>query len=295
MNRYLLAMAIAAGAAGNTLAQSIDTLSKVRTSGKIVLGVRESSAPLSYTLGGGKYVGYHVELCENFIKAVIPAARIEYTPVTSANRIALVQNGTVDIECGSTTNNAARQKDVAFAVTTFVTEVRMAVKTSSGIKSVSQLNDKGIATTTGTTSVALLRKHERANGVDFKELYGKDHAESFLLLDSGRADAFVMDDNILAGLVAASRSPKDYAIVGETLNVEPIALMIRKDDAGLKKTLDDYIKAQMQSGEMNKLYVKWFLSPIPPKGTSVNLAMGDALKGLIQSPADKPAEDYNKK
>lgn len=295
MKRHLLAIVIAAAGAGNALAQSSDTLSKVRTSGKIVLGVRESSAPLSYTLGDGKYAGYHVELCEHFIRAIIPAVKIEYTPVTSANRIALVQNGTVDIECGSTTNNAARQKDVAFAVTTFVTEVRTAVKANSDIKSISQLNSKSIATTTGTTSVALLRKHERANSVDFKELYGKDHAESFLLLESGRADAFVMDDNILAGLIAASKSPREYTIVGETLNVEPIALMIRKDDASLKKALDDYIKAQMQSGGIDKLYAKWFLSPIPPKATSVNLAMGDTLKGLIKSPADKPAEDYNKK
>ncbi len=295
MKKHVLAIAIAAVASGAAMAQANDTLAKVKASGKIVMGVRESSAPLSYTLGDGKFTGYHVELCENIIKAVAPGAKVEYTPVTSANRIPLVQNGTVDIECGSTTNNAARQKDVAFAVTTFVTEVRTAVKASSGIKSIAQLNGKNLATTTGTTSVALLRKHERANGVDFKEVYGKDHADSFLLLESGRADAFVMDDNILAGLIAASKSPKDYAIVGETLNVEPIAIMIRKDDPAFKKAVDDYIKAQMKSGELNKLYAKWFMSPIPPKNTSVNLAMGDILKGLVANPSDKPAEDYNKK
>ncbi|MBX3658504.1 MAG: transporter substrate-binding domain-containing protein [Ramlibacter sp.] len=295
MKKHLLALAVATIATGSAFAQANDTLAKVKASGKIVMGVRESSAPLSYTLGDGKYAGYHVELCERIIKALTPTAKIEYTPVTSANRIPLVQNGTVDIECGSTTNNATRQKDVSFAYTTFVTEVRTAVKVASGIKSISQLNGKSLATTTGTTSVALLRKHERANGINFKEVYGKDHADSFLLLESGRADAFVMDDNILAGLIASSKSPKDYAIVGETLNVEPIAIMVRKDDPNFLKAVDAQIQGMMKTGELNKLYDKWFMNPIPPKNTSVNLAMGSVLKELIKSPNDKPAEDFNAK
>ena len=216
-------------------------------------------------------------------------------PVTSANRIPLVQNGTVDIECGSTTNNAARQKDVAFAFTTYVTEVRTAVKTDSKIKSVADLNNKTVATTTGTTSVALLRKNKRAQGIQFKEVYGKDHADSFLLLESGRADAFVMDDNILAGLIASSQNPKAYQIVGETLNVEPIAIMIRKDDPNFKKAVDDYIRGAIKAGEIDLLYKKWFMTPIPPKNTSVNLPMGEVLKGLVANPSDKPAEDYNTK
>ena len=293
MKKQILALALLALAAG-AHAQTNDTLAKVKAAGKIVMGVRESSAPLAYTLGDGKYTGYHVELCERVIKALAPTAKIEYVPVTSANRIPLVQNGTVDIECGSTTNNVARQRDVAFAVTTYVTEVRTAVRANSGITSIAQLNGKTVATTTGTTSVALLRKHERATGLDFKEVYGKDHADSFLLLESGRADAFVMDDNILAGLIASSKSPKDFAIVGETLNVEPIAIMIRKDDPAFKKAVDDYLKAQMRSGDLEKLYNKWFLSPIPPKNTSVNLAMGSVLRELIKNPSDKPAEDFNK-
>ncbi|MRD47560.1 transporter substrate-binding domain-containing protein [Caenimonas koreensis DSM 17982] len=295
MKKHLLTIAIAALAAGGAQAQATDTLAKVKAQGKIVMGVRESSAPLSFTLGDGKFTGYHVELCERIIKAIAPAAKIEYTPVTSANRIPLVQNGTVDIECGSTTNNAARQKDVTFALTTYVTEVRTAVKKSSGISSIAQLNGRSVATTTGTTSVALLRKNERATGVDFKEVYGKDHADSFLLLESGRADAFVMDDNILAGLIAGSKTPGDYAIVGETLNVEPIAIMIRKDDPAMKKAVDDQIRGMMKSGDLDKLYTKWFMQPIPPKNTSVNLAMGSVMKGLIANPADKPAEDYNAK
>jgi glutamate/aspartate transport system substrate-binding protein len=294
MKKHLLALVLASLAAG-AQAQANDTLAKVKASGKIVMGVRESSTPLSYTLGDGKYAGYHVELCERIVKALVPAAKVEYTPVTSANRIPLVQNGTVDIECGSTTNNATRQKDVAFAVTTYVTEVRTAVKAGSGINSIAQLNGKNVATTTGTTSVALLRRHERATGVNFNEVYGKDHADSFLLLESGRADAFVMDDNILAGLIATSKSPRDYAIVGETLNIEPIAIMMRKDDPAFKKAVDDFIKAQMSSGELDKLYAKWFQQPIPPRNASVNLAMGNVLKDVIKNPSDKPAEEYNKK
>ena len=299
MKKHLFAIAAATIAASmipfGAQAQATDTLAKVKARGKVVMGVRETSAPLSFTLGDGKFTGYHVELCDRILKALVPAAKVEYTPVTSANRIPLVQNGTVDIECGSTTNNAGRQKDVAFAVTTFVTEVRTAVKVKSGITSIAQLAGKNVATTTGTTSVALLRKHERANNVEFKEVYGKDHGDSFLLLESGRADAFVMDDNILAGLIATSSAPKDYAIVGETLNIEPIAIMIRKDDPAFKKAEDDQIIGMMKSGDLAKLYAKWFMSPIPPKNTSVNLAMGSVLKSLIAAPNDKPAEDFNAK
>ena len=294
MNKHLLALLVAAFAAGGAFAQANDTLAKVKSSGKIVMGVRESSAPLSYTLGDGKFVGYHVELCERIVKALAPAAKIEYTPVTSANRIPLVQNGTVDIECGSTTNNATRQKDVSFALTTYVTEVRTAVKADAKINSVADLNNKTVATTTGTTSVALLRKNKRASNIQFKEVYGKDHADSFLLLESGRADAFVMDDNILAGLIASSQNPKAYAIVGETLNVEPIAIMMRKDDPKFKKAVDDYIRGAIKAGEIDLLYKKWFMQPIPPKNTSVNLPMGKVLQGLLKNPSDAPAEEYNK-
>lgn len=295
MKKQLLAFAIAAIAAGAASAQANDTLAKIKSSGKVVLGTRDSSAPLAYTLGDGKYVGYHVELCERVLKAIAPQAKIEYTVVTSQNRIPLVQNGTVDIECGSTTNNATRQKDVSFAVTTYVTEVRTAVKANSGITSVSQLNGKSVATTTGTTSVQTLRKNERAQGINFKEIYGKDHADSFLLLESGRADAFVMDDNILAGLIANSKNPADFKIVGEVLSVEPIAIMFRKDDPAFKKAVDDALKAMMKSGDMEKVYAKWFMSPIPPKNVNVNLPMGATLKGLLAAPNDKPMEDYAKK
>ncbi len=287
LQRILVAAIVGAAFAVPVQAQTID---KVKKSGEITMGVRESSAPLSYTLGAGQFTGYHVDVClaivDNMKKMTGGNIKVNYMPVTSQNRIPLTQNGTVDIECGSTTNNAARQKDVSFGLTTFVTEVRTAVKANSGITSVSQLNGKNLATTTGTTSVQTLRKHERANNVDFKEIYGKDHSDSFLLLETGRADAFVMDDNILAGLIATSKSPADYKIVGEVLSIEPIAVMIRKDDPSMKKLTDDTIRDMMKSGALEKLYSKWFLAPIPPRNTSVNLQIGATLKGLFSAPND---------
>ena len=295
MSLVFTALALAAGAA-----QAADTLAKIKDSGAVTMGVRESSGALSYTLGDGKYVGFHVEVCQRVLADVqkklgLAKMEIKYQPVTSQNRIPLVQNGTVDIECGSTTNNAARQKDVSFAVTTYVEEVRIAVKANSGITSIAQLKDKNVATTTGTTSVQLLRKHERANGVEFKEVFGKDHADSFLLLETGRADAFVMDGQILAGNIAKSKAPADYKIVGEVLSVEPIAIMIRKDDPGFKKAVDDSIVAMMKSGDIAKLYDKWFVQPIPPSNTRVGLPASEATKAAWAGPNDKPVEDYMKK
>lgn len=300
MKKSLFVLAAVLAATGAAQAQSSDTLKKIKDTGKVVMGVRESSAPLSLTLGGGKYVGYHVELCERVIGDIrkqlgLSQLTIEYTPVTSQNRIPLVQNGTVDIECGSTTNNQTRQQQVAFGLTTYVTEVRMAVNAKSGINSINQLNGKTVVTTTGTTSVQHLRKHERAAGIDFKEVFGKDHADSMLILEGGRADAFVMDDNLLAGNISNTKNPADFKIVGEVLSVEPIAIMFRKDDPAFKKAVDDSIRAQIKSGELAKLYDKWFMQPIPPKNVSVNLPMGSTLKTLLSTPNDNPMEAYAKK
>jgi glutamate/aspartate transport system substrate-binding protein len=225
----------------------------------------------------------------------LPKLDVKFQVVTSQNRVPLVQNGTVDLECGSTTNNTARQKDVAFAMTTYVEEVRIAVKANSGISSINQLNGKTVATTTGTTSVQTLRKHERGTGVDFKEVFGKDHADSFLLLESGRADAFVMDGSILAANIAKSKNPADFRIVGEVLSVEPIACMLRKDDAAFKKAVDGSIQGLIKSGEMAKLYDKWFMQPIPPANTKIGLPLSEATKAAWANPNDKPMEDYAKK
>ena len=300
MKKFLLkSCTLAASLLLTGLAQA-DTLSKIKESGSASMGVRESSGALSYTLGDGKYAGFHVEVCQRVLADVqkalgMPKLDIKYQPVTSQNRIPLVQNGTVDIECGSTTNNATRQKDVSFAVTTFVEEVRVAVKANSGITGINQLNGKNVATTTGTTSVQLLRKHERSSGVDFKEVFGKDHADSFLLLDSGRADAFVMDGQILAGNIAKSKNPAEFKILGEVLSVEPIAIMLRKDDPAFKKAVDGSIASLIKSGEMAKLYDKWFVQPIPPTNTRVGLPASDATKLAWATPNDKPVEDYAKK
>jgi glutamate/aspartate transport system substrate-binding protein len=290
------ALVAAAFAVAGT-AHAEDTLKKIKDSGVITEGVRESSGALAFTLGDGKYTGFHYDVCARIIADIqkqLGLAKLEtkYQPVTSQNRIPLVQNGTVDLECGSTTNNATRQKDVAFAPTLYVEEVRIATKKSTGIKGIADLNGKTVATTTGTTSVQLLRKNKRAAGMDFKELNGKDHSDSFLLLESGRADAFVMDGQILAGLISKAKVPADFAIVGEPLSVEPIAIMYRKDDPAFKKAVDDSVRNLAKSGEVAKLYDKWFMQPIPPGNTRVNLPASDATKAAWANPTDKPLEEY---
>ena len=299
MKKSMLVNTVAAAALlaiGPAHAQANDTLKKIKDSGTITMGVRESSGVLSYTLGGAKYVGYHVAICEAAVedieKAVGRKLTVKYQPVTSQNRIPLVQNGTVDLECGSTTNNATRQKDVSFANTTFVEEVRIAVKTASNIKSVADLAGKTVATTTGTTSVQTLRKNKRASGMEFKELFGKDHSDSFLLVETGRADAFVMDGSLLAGLIARAKNPADFKIVGEVLSVEPIAIMVRKDDPAFLKVINGTIASLTKSGEIYKLYDKWFMQPTPPTGSKVGLAMSENLKAALKNPNSQPAEDY---
>jgi len=276
------------------------TMDKIKSTGTVTMGVRESSIPMSYTTGDSRFDGYHVEICRMILADVkdklgLSTLRINYQPVTSQNRVPLVQNGTVDIECGTTTNNTARAKDVGFANTLYVEEVRIAVKANSGITSISQLAGKKVATTTGTTSVQLLRKHEKANGVNFEEVFGKDHADSFLLLESGRADAFVMDGSILAGNIANSKNPKDYKIVGEVLATEPIAIMVPKNDPEFKAAVNAAIAKIVANGNMPKLWNKWFLAPIPPKNIVVGLELSPATKNAWANLNDKPAEDYNKK
>jgi glutamate/aspartate transport system substrate-binding protein len=280
-------------------AQQTSSVEKIRASGEISLGVRESSGALSYSIGDGKYAGMHVDLCQQIVVALErqlgKKLEIKYVPVTSQNRIPLVQNGTVDMECGSTTNNAIRQRDVSFLNTTFVEEVRIAVKSNSGISSINQLKDRQVATTTGSTSVQHLRKHERANGIDFKEVFGKDHADSFLLLESGRAEAFVNDAQILAGNIAVSKNPAEFKIVGEVLNVEPIAIMVRKDDKEMLEAGNRVISDLVKSGNMSKLWDKWFMQPIPPKNVRLNLTASESTKAAWANPNSKPMEDYAKK
>ena len=294
MKKSLLVAALLATAVA-AQAQTADTLAKIKSTGAVTMGVRGSSGALSFTLGEGKYTGFHVELCQRALADIqkqlgLPKLDIKYQEVTSANRIPLVQNGTVDIECGSTTNNEARAKDVAFAHTAYVEEVRILTKVNSGIKDIKDLNGKSVATTTGTTSVQLLRKNERATGLDFKEVFGKDHADSFQLLESGRADAFVMDGQIVAGLASKAKNPADYHIVGEVLSVEPIAIMVRKDDPAFLAAVNKTIDGMEKSGEIAKLYDKWFMQPIPPTNTKVNLPASEATKAAWKNPNNMTTE-----
>ena len=298
MKFKLVALSVALLATSAAFAQNADTLAKIKASGTINLGVRDSSA-LSFTLGNGKYVGFHTEMAERIIddlgKNIGKPLTVNHVLVTSQNRVPLVQNGTVDIECGSTTNNTARAKDVTFAYNTYMEVVRMAVKTSSGIKDLKDLNGKTVSTTTGTTSVQILRRNERAQGIDFKEVTGKDHADSFLLLEAGRADAFVMDASILAANIAKSKNPKDFAIVGPELSIEPIACMVRKDDPQFLKAVNDSIARQVKDGSLAKLYDKWMVQPVPPNNVSLNLPLSDATKEAWANLNNKPAEDFIKK
>ena len=273
-----------------------DTLAKIRSSGKAVIGVREASPPMAYALGANtNFTGYHVELCERIICKLAPQAKLEYFAMTPQNTMPLVQNGTVDIGCGPATNNLTRQQQVAFAVTTYLSQVRMAVRADSGITDWKQLDGKTVSATTGTTAVQLLRRLERDLDIKITVAQQKDNLESLMSVENGRAAAFVLDDNLLAGVVANSRDPKLYKLAGTSLQSEPIAILFRKDDPAFKQAVDGELKAMMASGEMARHYDKWFMQPIPPRNVALNLPLSDELKALFAQPNDDPIESYNKR
>ena len=273
-----------------------DTLAKIRSSGKAVIGVREASPPMAYALGANtNFTGYHVELCERIIRKLGPQARLEYFAMTPQNTMPLVQNGTVDIGCGPATNNLTRQQQVAFAVTTYLSQVRMAVRADSGITDWKQLDGKTVSATTGTTAVQLLRRLERDLDIKINVAQQKDNLESLMSVENGRAAAFVLDDNLLAGVVANSRDPKLYKLAGTSLQSEPIAILFRKDDPAFKQAVDGELKAMMASGEMARHYDKWFMQPIPQRNVALNLPLSDELKALFAQPNDDPIESYNKR
>ena len=281
------------------VAAPIDTLDRIKETGVATMGVREASGALSYRVGENAFAGFHVELCQRVLgdvrqKLGLPRLDIAYRPVSSQNRIPLLLNGSIDIECGSTTNTTQRQLDVAFAPTTFVEETRFAVKADSGIGSLAQIDGKRVSTTTGTTAVQVMRRKAQAAGVNFQAVFGKDHDDSFLLVQTGRADAFVMDSQILAGVIARSANPADYRIVDEVLSVEPIAIMLRKDDPAFKQAVDDSLRAMMQSGEVARLYDKWFLQPIPPLNKPLGLPASAATRAAWARPNALPVESFPK-
>jgi len=292
----VLSAAVAAAVfAAPAFAQESATLKKIKDTGSITLGHRESSIPFSYYDDKQQVIGYAQEILlkvADAVKADLKLAKldIKLMPVTSANRITLVQNGTVDIECGSTTNNTERQKQVGFSNTFFVIGTRLQVKADSGIKDFGDLAGKNVVTTAGTTSERLLRKMNEDKKMGMNVISAKDHGESFLTLETGRAAAFMMDDALLYGEMAKAKRPADWAVVGTAQSKEAYGCMIRKDDAGFKKVVDDAIAKVQTSGEADKIYAKWFMNPIPPKGLNLNMPMSDEMKALHKAPNDKAYE-----
>jgi glutamate/aspartate transport system substrate-binding protein len=289
----VLAGLIAALFSAPALAEDLTgTLKKIKETGAITVGHRESSIPFSYLDDKQQPIGYAMDLCMKVVDAVktelkMPNLKVNLAPVTSGNRIPQLQAGNIDMECGSTTNSVDRQKQVSFGPTYFVINVTAAVKKSSGIKALADLNGKTISTTSGTTSVPLLRQYEKTKNADIKSIDTKDHAESFLLLSQDRTAAFVMDDILLAGQIANSEKPGDYMIIPESLRTEPYSMMIRKDDPQFKALVDKTVGAVMKSGEIDKIYAKWFMSPVPPKGVNLNFPATQAIKDAFKNPNDK--------
>jgi glutamate/aspartate transport system substrate-binding protein len=284
--------ALVLAAAGS--ADAADTIAMIAESGKVTLAYRESSIPFSYVEVPGKPIGFAVEIA-NAVAAEIkkrlsmPQLEVTWMPVTSQNRIPLVNNGTVDLECGSTFNTTTRQKEAAFAVSHFFSGTRLLVKKSSGIKDYPDLQGKKVTITTGTANVQTMRKYAIDKKIDMEVIGAKDHADALLLVEADRASAFAMDDILLYGLKANAKDPDSLAVVGETVQVEPYACMLRKDDPKFKAMVDGVIVGMMKSGEFERLYNKWFMGPIPPRNQTIGMPMSDALKENIKSPSDRAA------
>lgn len=283
-----------AAAFTSALAQGGGTLDKIKETGAITVSFRESSVPFSYLDDNQKPVGFAVDICANIVEAVKKAVgkndlKVNSQSVTSSNRIPLLANGTIDMECGSTTNNNERQKQVSFAINYFYTGTRLLVKTSSGIKKLADLKGKTVASTSGSTNLKLITQLNEQQNLGMKIVASKDHAEAALLVELGRADAFAMDDILLYGLKANSTKPAELAVVGDPIQVEPYAIMVRKDDPKFKKVVDDAIIAMMKSGEFERLYKKWFQSPIAPKNINLDVPMPKELADNIKNPTDKAA------
>ncbi|PXX34686.1 transporter substrate-binding domain-containing protein [Undibacterium pigrum] len=277
--------------AGMAQAQDSGTLKKIKETGTITLGVRDSSIPFSYLDDKQSYQGYSIDLCLKIVTAVqkqlgLTSLNVKMNPVTSATRIPLMANGTIDLECGSTTNNVERQKQVSFAPTTFVTANRILSKKSSGVKTLMDLKGKAVVSTSGTSNLKQLTQLNADQNLGINILPAKDHAEAFLMVETGRAVAWVMDDILLASQASNSKNPSEYEISKEALSVEPYGIMLRKDDAAFKKVVDTAISNVLTSGDVNRIYHKWFMQPIPPKGIALNWPMSDQLKVVAAKPTD---------
>lgn len=292
MRRHVLSLALLATLSLGVQAQESPTLKKIKDTASITLGHRESSIPFSYYDDKQQVIGYSQELMLKVVDAVRSELKLSkldtrFMPVTSANRITLVHNGTVDIECGSTTNNLERQKQVAFSTNIFVVGTRLLTRKDSGVKDFADLAGKNVVTTAGTTSERLLRKLNEDKQLKMNVVSAKDHGESFLTLETGRAVAFMMDDALLYGELAKAKKPGDWTVVGTPQSREAYGCMMRKDDPGFKKVVDAALTKTMTSGDAEKIYAKWFNKPIPPKGLNLNMPLSDDMKALFKSPTDQ--------
>ena len=294
--RQLLGAAIAAAViASPAMAEELTgTLKKIKESGTITLGHRDSSIPFSYLAGKPEPVGYshdiQLAVVDALKKQLGTDIKVRYNLVTSQTRIPLVQNGTVDLECGSTTNNIERQRQVDFSVGIFEVGTRLLTKKTSGVNDFPDLKGKNVVVTAGTTSERLLRRFNESSGAGMAIISAKDHGESFLTLETGRAVAFMMDDALLYGEKAKAKKPDDWVVVGKPMSEEAYGCMMRKGDPEFKKLVDAAITKAMTSGEAAKIYAKWFQQPIPPKGLNLNWPMSDDVQALFKAPNDKPFE-----
>jgi len=288
-SRFALVAALAAFAVALPAAAQEGTLKKIKDSGAITIGHRDASLPFSYYDDKQQPIGYAMDLCAKIVDAVkaelkMPNLKTNYQLVTSANRIPLMANGTIDLECGSTTNNVARQEQVWFANTHFVTANRWVSKKSAKLKTLQDLKGKTIVSTAGTTNIKQITEINAAQNLGMNIISDNGHPEAFQMVETGRAVAFVMDDILLAGLAAQSRSPKDYEISSQGLSVEPYGIMVRKDDKAFKDVADKALSQVYKSGQINAIYAKWFQKPVPPKNINLDLPMSPALKKVMANP-----------
>jgi glutamate/aspartate transport system substrate-binding protein len=291
MTRTIPLAAVLASAIALPAAAQQGTLDKIKSSGSITIGHRDGSIPFSYYDDQQKPVGYAVDLCLKIVDAVkadlkMPKIDVKYQLVTSANRIPLMANGTIDLECGSTTNNLERQKTVWFTITHFVTANRWVAKKSANLNKLADLKGKTIVSTAGTTNIKQMTELNAAQNLGMNIISANGHPEAFQMVETGRAVAFAMDDILLYSLAAQARSPGDYAISTEATSVEPYGIMLRKDDAAFKKVVDAAMVNLYKSGQINPIYEKWFLKPIPPKGINLNIPMSDQFKKVVANPTD---------
>ena len=269
------------------------TLEKIKTDGAVTLGYRESAAPFSYLDDKQQPIGYSMDICLKIVDAIkaslkLPSLKVNLTPVAPSTRIPLISNGTVDLECGVSTNNAERQKQVAFAPTTFVTGTRLMFKKTQHVDALADLKGKSVVSPSGSSNIKVVMEQNNANQLGINVAGVQDLPEAFLMVETGRAAAFATDDVLIYNMIANAKSPSDYAVSKFSLSTEPYGIMMRLGDPTFKKVVDDAVKSLAKSGDIEKIYAKWFMSPIPPKGINLNMQMSANLKKALANPTDSP-------